>query len=197
MVSHADSCRCFSPTGESLQSHAVHCGICIAQAKAAVGYLVNVAANVGRTSALFEVAVQSGCCGYLAAVDRYRPSTGTPFCAFACGFIKGAIMRGIGDELEPLCRGERLGLEATESFEGSDLDPSSGMDALDIFSAVRRFIDLLPLGLRHVARAIVIEGLSQAQAARAHGMSRTAVMKKMRQVFSLAVVDLAEYASAN
>lgn len=195
MVSHADSYRCFSRTTESLQNRAVHCGICIAQAKAAVGYLINVARKAGATPALFEVAIQSGCCGYLAAVARYRPSTGTPFCAFACGFIKGAIMRGIGEELEPLCQGERLGLEATESLTGSEPDPHCRINDLDIRSAVCRFLDLLPIGLKHVARTVVLDGLSQAQAAKTHGLSRTAVMKKMRRVLGLAVVELDEYSS--
>jgi RNA polymerase sigma-B factor len=135
-----------------------------------------------------EDLVQVGAIGLIKAVDRYDPDRGTTFAAYAAPFIAGEIRHHLRDRCAPVrvprhlqAEGVRVVAVELEAAGDAHVDPlAQASDRLALRAALRA---LRPRE-RRIVQLRFVEDLSQAQIARATGLSQVHVSRMLRAALS-------------
>jgi len=148
---------------------------------------------------------QVGRIAFLTALRRFDPDRGVQLSTFAYPYVLGAICRELGGQEQSKAASQNGLSVIVEYMDELDHSPSDSSDAVpqdDIISdlfvvpAVSRFLRTLSPTLFATANCLFWDDMTQAETARALGVSRMAVSKNLRRLVDLARGQLAEVACA-
>lgn len=182
-------------SGDALVGHVVQkYQIAEAQARAAIGFLINQAKSSAGTNDLFDVIFQHGAIGFLVAAQKFNPNLQVPFEAFAQKYIRAWILRSFRQLPDQQQVPTSEAGDAVFDFEDAEALPVDDQLLADEFiGAVHEFVAGLPLNLQRVAQSVILQSRSQAEASRELGLSKTAVGKIMAEVRRRAMRSLSAY----
>ena len=129
-------------------------------------------------------ASQAGYAGFIGAVRRHDSSREVAFEHVAKRRVRDAILEELGvarPQLHVVSAGADLPDRAAEEL----------LEARETAAIVRTFVDGLTAVQREVVEAVYWDGFSQAEVARARGISRAAVTKTLNRVYAGGRVALA------
>jgi len=156
-----------------------------------------------------EDARQAGQLGFLEARRRFDPSRGTTPGAFAAPFVRGAVREALEDAARFEDATVPLRLIANDAdyedgvgdggHEVLRVDDGGGLgriEARETEAAVRRFVLSLPGNQQSMVKQVFWDDRSQAELARARGVSRKAITKTLQKVYARGRVELGEFRAA-
>lgn len=154
-----------------------------------------------------EDAWQAGRLGFLEAHRRFDPNRGITLGAFAAPFVRGAVREALEDtaHFEDITTPFELVTEENGHEGGGGHDDHEGFqfeggpDQIEIQerkAAVHRFVRSLPERQQNMVKDVFWADRSQAEVARAHGVSRKTITKTLQKAYTRGQMALAEFRAA-